>query len=139
MEKLLGKKIEEAAEWKATRRVPLFFRTPETAAAPRVVEKNVGQMDILPTVSGLMGLDIGTAFGADLLGKEAGGPVIFRNGSYIEGNVYVEPAAGRATDLGSGERLDCSAYDVWTDEVERRLKYTDLILEKNLMEKIIVR
>lgn len=139
MEKLLGKKIEEAAEWKATRRVPLFFRTRETAAAPRVVEKNVGQMDILPTVSGLMGLDIGTAFGADLLGKEAGGPVIFRNGSYIEGNVYVEPAAGRATDLGSGERLDCSAYDVLTDEVERRLKYNDLILEKNLMEKIIVR
>ena len=139
MEKLLGKDIEEAAEWKATRRVPLFFRTPETAKAPRAVQKNVGQMDILPTVSGLLGLDITTAFGTDLLDKEAGGPVIFRNGSYIEGNVYVEPAAGRATDLGSGERLDCSAYDLLTDEVERRLKYNDLILEKNLIEKIIVR
>ncbi len=139
MEKLLGKDIEEAAEWKATRRVPLFFRTPETAKAPRVVQKNVGQMDILPTVSGLLGLGITTAFGTDLLDKEAGGPVIFRNGSYIEGNVYVEPAAGRATDLGSGERLDCSAYDLLTDEVERRLKYNDLILEKNLIEKIIVR
>ena len=139
MEKLLGKDIEEAAEWKATRRVPLFFRTPETAKAPRAVQKNVGQMDILPTVSGLLGLDITTAFGTDLLDKEAGGPVIFLNGSYIEGNVYVEPAAGRATDLGSGERLDCSAYDLLTDEVERRLKYNDLILEKNLIEKIIVR
>lgn len=137
MEKLLGRKIEEAVDWKATRRIPLLFRTPETAKAPRVDERNVGQMDILPTVSGLMRLDIGTVFGNDLLGKGAVGPVIFRNGSYIEGNVYVEPAAGRATDLNTGERLDCSAYDGLTDEAEHRLRYNDLILEKNLIEKII--
>ena len=84
-----------------------------------------------------MRLDIGTVFGNDLLGKGAVGPVIFRNGSYIEGNVYVEPAAGRATDLNTGERLDCSAYDGLTGEAERRLRYNDLILEKNLIEKII--
>lgn len=139
MEKLLGKKIEEAVDWKETRRIPLFFRSPETAKRPRVDERNVGQMDILPTVSGLMKLNIDTVFGKDLLSKESGDPVIFRNGSYIVGDVYVEPAAGRATKLGTGEHLDCSAYDAMTDEVERRLKYNDLVLEKNLIEKIISR
>jgi len=139
MEKLLGKKIEEEVDWKATRRIPLFFRSPETAKKPRVDERNVGQMDILPTVSGLMKLDIGTVFGKDLLSKESGDPVIFRNGSYIVGDVYVEPAAGRAIKLDTGEHLDCSAYDGLTDEVERRLRYSDLILEKNLIEKIIGR
>ena len=96
-------------------------------------------MYILPTVSGLMKLNIDTVFGKDLLSKESGDPVIFRNGSYIVGDVYVEPAAGRATKLGTGEHLDCSAYDAMTDEVERRLKYNDLVLEKNLIEKIISR
>ncbi|MCF0248558.1 MAG: LTA synthase family protein, partial [Synergistes sp.] len=137
MEKLFGLDLENNTNWKKTRRIPLLFRTPESAKHPRTDYRNVGQMDILPTVSGLMRLGIDTAFGADLFAGSKDDLVIFRNGSYISGDVLVDPASNRVVDIKDGEQVDAAAYDADTAEAEKRLRYNDLILENNLLKKIM--
>ena len=94
-------------------------------------------MDILPTVAGLMGIKYKTAFGKDLLSLNDREPLIFRNGSYIYKNIFVEPGVERATALDDGERRDIKQYDNITADVEKRLEYNDLIQEKNLIEPIL--
>ncbi|MEG2184422.1 MAG: LTA synthase family protein [Cloacibacillus sp.] len=137
MERLLGKSLEDAADWKATRRVTLMFRVPEYAKSPKVLYENAGHMDILPTAAGLMGLKIKTVFGNDLLSSGKKSPVVFRNGSYIDGDTFVEPGIGRASNLKTGERRDDGEFEKETQEAALRLKYSDLILEHNLIEKIL--
>ena len=137
MEKLIGKKIEESIEWKETRRVPLIISMPGDKAVRGTVYTDTGQIDVLPTVSGLMGLKIGTYFGKDLSVQNGHDPVIFRNGSYIVDGVFVEPAVKRATRTITHEKEDASEYEEITREVDLRLSYNDLILEKNLVNEII--
>lgn len=134
--KLLGMKIQSAADWKFTRRVAFMLHTPESMKRPRSYARNAGQMDILPTVSALLGLNITTTFGSDLLSDKSDELVVFRNGSYITENVFVEPAAGRATDIYSGVTGSADDYSGETADAERRLRYSDLILENNLINAI---
>lgn len=137
MEKLTGKKIEESIEWKETRRVPLIFHVPGAKAKKGTIFTDTGQMDIMPTAAGLLGLKIGTYFGKDLSLDNGPYPVIFRNGSYVIDGVFVEPAVKRATRTVTHESLDASEYDEITKEVDLMLSYNDIILEKNLINDII--
>lgn len=137
MTRLLGLNLDEPWMWKKTRRIPLLFRVPELSGKPGTIYTDAGQMDILPTVSGLMGLGITTGFGRDLLNEKTKEPVVFRNGSYIIDGVFVEPSAGRATDLNTGQRSSDTQYRALTEEAAAELKYSDLISENNLIEKII--
>jgi len=137
MEKLVGRKIEESIEWKETRRVPLIFHMTGAKARKGIIYTDTGQMDIMPTAAGLLGVKIETFFGKNLSIDNASDPVIFRNGSYIIDGVFVEPAVKRATRIGTHESIDASKYDEKTKEVDLRLSYNDIILEKNLINNII--
>ncbi len=137
LQKLLGTDLENPINWKKTRKVPLIFHLPLKSDFCAENDVNTGQMDILPTVAGLMGFRHKTAFGKNLLSASESDPVIFRNGSYIYKNIFVEPGVERATDLYSGERYDISLFDAVTSDVEKRLGFNDLILEKNLIEPIL--
>ncbi|MFV8151884.1 LTA synthase family protein [Synergistaceae bacterium DZ-S4] len=139
MEKLIGKKIEETIEWKETRRVPLIFRIPGEKTMKGTIYTDTGQMDIFPTTAGLLGVKVETCFGKDLSLDNGPDPVIFRNGSYIINGVFVEPAVKRATRIGTHELIDASEYDEITKEVDLRLSYNDIILEKNLISDILYR
>ncbi len=139
MERLIGEKIEDPIEWKETRRVPLIFSIPGKKAKKGTVYVDTGQMDILPTAAGLLGVKIGTFFGKDLSVANGSDPVIFRNGSYIIDGVFVEPAVKRATRIGNHESFDVSEFDEITKEVDLRLSYNDIILEKNLISDILCR
>ncbi len=134
--KLLDMKIQSAADWKYTRRVAFMLHTPESMKKPRVYSRNAGHMDILPTVSALLGLDITTTFGSDLLRDASDELVVFRNGSYITGNDFVEPAAGTATNIYTGVSESSNVYSAETEDAEKRLRYSDLILENNLIREI---
>ena len=136
LERLTGTKLDTPVAWQETRRVPLMFRLPAKHNMPVTDGIDTGQMDIMPTVSGIMGLKINTVFGKDLLARCEHDPVIFRNGSYIADGVYVEPAIGRATKMYTREEIDASKYNAATEDVEKRLGYNDLILEKNLIRNI---
>ncbi|MDO5562911.1 MAG: LTA synthase family protein [Synergistaceae bacterium] len=136
MSLLLGNNLDTPLDWKKTRRVPLMFRIPSKVSSAHVDETDTGQMDILPTTAGLMGVKFNTAFGKDLLAQDVSRPVIFRNGSYIYKGTLVDPGALAATDMATGEKLDYAAFDKITEETERSLAYSDLILEKDLIKDI---
>lgn len=137
MEKLTGRKLEESIEWKETRRIPLIFHIPGEKARKGTVYTDTGQMDILPTTAGLLGIKIETFFGKDLFNDNGPDPVIFRNGSYIIEGVFVEPAVKRATRTVTHESVDASEYNENTKEVDLRLSYNDIVLEKNLINNIL--
>ena len=137
MAKLLGKDLDTPLDWKKTRRIPLMFRIPSKVSEARVSETDTGQMDILPTAAGLLGVTFTTAFGKDLLAADTSAPVVFRNGSYIYKGVLVDPGALSATDMASGSKLDYASFDKISDSAEQSLAYNDLILEKNLIRNIL--
>ena len=64
-------------------------------------------------------------------------PAIFRNGSYMYKGVFVEPGPERAAYVESGESLPFSSFAKITEEAARRLRYSDLILEKNLIKSVL--
>lgn len=135
--KLLGIKTEGPADWKKTGRIPLMFRMPGKERITGISDIDTGQMDILPTVAGLMGLDIRTAFGKDLFAENQHEPVVFRNGSYIVKGIFVEPAVGRATRINTREKLNIDDFRKFTDDARQRLYYSDLIIEHNLMREVL--
>lgn len=137
MGKLLGMKTESPVDWKKTGRIPLMFRMPGKERITGISDIDTGQMDILPTVAGLMGLDIRTVFGKDLFAENRDEPVVFRNGSYIVKGIFVEPSVGRATRIHTGEKLNIDAFGKFTDDARQRLYYSDLIIEHNLIREVL--
>ena len=135
--KLPGMKIASSLDWKKTGRVPLLFRIPGKERITGTSDIDTGQMDILPTVAGLMGLDIHTVFGKDLFAANHQDPVVFRNGSYVINGIFVEPAAGRATRINTGEKLNAEDFGAFSSDARRRLYYSDLIIEHDLIKEVM--
>ncbi len=137
MGKLLGMRMENPADWKKTGRIPLMFRIPGNERITGIRSIDTGQMDILPTVAGLMGLDIQTVFGKDLFAEKVNEPVVFRNGSYMINGIFVEPALGRATRINTKEILNADDFRKYSNDARQSLYYSDLILEHNLIKVVM--
>lgn len=137
MGRLLGMKMDNPVDWKKTGRIPLMFRMPGKERITGINDIDTGQTDILPTVAGLMGLDIQTVFGKDLFSENANEPVVFRNGSYMINGIFVEPAIGRATRVKTREKLNSDDFRKVTNDARQRLYYSDLIIELNLIRDVM--
>lgn len=102
--------------------VPLFIHIPGLGEA-KTLHTSGGQIDIMPTVLNLLGIDKEPAvvhFGQDLLNTEAGFvalPAYVPQGSFVAGSTYFEMAAsgmfqhGTARDLDTG--LPVPLEDCW--------------------------
>ncbi len=137
MAAMLKENLDDPVSWKRTRRVPLMFRLPASKGITGESSADTGIMDVAPTVAGLMGFNFPAAFGQDLLSGKEPQPAIFRNGSYMYKGVFVEPGTERAAYVESGESLPFSSFAKITEEAARRLRYSDLILEKNLIKSVL--
>ena len=80
-----------------------------------------------------MDFEFRTGFGTNLFENDRSEPVIFRNGSFITGNVLVEPLSRSAREMPEGKVLDFEKYAPMSEEVKKRLSYNDLILEHDLV------
>ncbi|MCX7828233.1 MAG: LTA synthase family protein [Thermanaerothrix sp.] len=130
----LGEDMGESFRWKSVQTVPLMIRLPRGKGA-QVVEMSTGHMDIAPTVASIMGVEMPLPFGQDLLSAKVGN-VVFRNGSFIRGSVLVDPAAGSAVSLRTGEVVDFNAYRDVAQEASELLKFSDLLLEHDMVERV---
>ncbi|MDO4988259.1 MAG: LTA synthase family protein [Synergistes sp.] len=120
-----------------TKKVPLVFRTKETAAAPRVILRNVGQTDIAPTAAAMTGLDMPITFGNNLLSDKSRQFIVFRSGNFISDNTFVEPQLKRARDIKTGAKVNFAQFDTDAAKARQSLRYNDMILKFNLVEKIL--
>lgn len=139
IEKLLGRDLSSDWAWREVQKIPLIIRMPGTdgGRAFRDDKTPVGLIDVSETVSGLLGFRFVPGLGYDLFVPRAKEPVIFRNSSYITGNAFVEPSKGTATDIRSGKQLKYEDFKDMTDEVVRRLGFSDKILGYDLIPKLL--
>jgi len=138
LEKLLAKNLSEDWNWREVQKVPLIIRIPGSGKAGCLKsEKAAGLVDVPNTATALLGFKFPMGFGTDLFSINNDEPVIFRNGSYITGRTFVEPSAARAVDLTNGKILDFNKFDDTSYRVEKRLAYSDCVLQHDLIAKIL--
>ena len=81
-------------------RIPLYIRFPE-ARISKVVQENVGMIDVFPTVANLLGVHNPYLMGRDLFNSEEE-MVILKQGSFIKGNYLFHAPTKTMYDLETG-------------------------------------
>ena len=137
LEKLLGRSFKNEWEWKDVQRIPLVIRIPSAEAISGEEKDAAGLIDLPETLADLLGCEFKEGFGTNLFGNKKNRPVIFRNGSFIINNVFVESYTKRATEMTKGEVLDYSQYAAMAEEVKKRLSLNDMILEHDLVPTLV--
>jgi phosphoglycerol transferase MdoB-like AlkP superfamily enzyme len=124
--------------WALERRVPLLIRLPRAEGAGTIADAG-GQLDIPPTVLGLLGVPSGgeVMLGRDLLAP--GNPlVVFRDGSVIAGRFAAiessEPRQRGCFDIRSGARTDCAALNGARRMAREQMEISDLVIRGDLIE-----
>ncbi|MDD4160440.1 MAG: LTA synthase family protein [Synergistaceae bacterium] len=137
LEKLLGRDLKNDWEWKNIQRIPLVIRIPGVPSKSGENAVPAGLIDLPETIADLMGFKFKIGFGASLLEKGKRNPVIFRNGSFITDNVFVDPSSERAIEMSDGRVLDYSEYVSFAEGVKKHLRYSDMILEHDLVPALV--
>ncbi|MEA4873275.1 MAG: LTA synthase family protein [Synergistaceae bacterium] len=137
LEKLLGRSLKNDWEWKYVQRIPLMIKIPGIHYPSEDNKETAGLIDLPETFADLMGFEFKAGFGTSLFGKDRSEPVIFRNGSFLMGKVFIEPSSRSAREMPEGKVLDYGKYAPMAEEVKKRLRYSDMILEHDLVPVIV--
>jgi phosphoglycerol transferase MdoB-like AlkP superfamily enzyme len=129
---------DEPGWWRIIHRVPLLVRLPGGALAGERDEA-AGEVDVAPTLAGLLGLRFDRAFlmGRDLLARPRGG-VVFPDGSALDdAHLYVaDGEASRCWRFADDERDDASACAPLAATAERALRTSRAMVERNLIGRL---
>lgn len=134
MEKVLGKEITPF-ESAGLQRVPLFIRVPGIEGG--VNQEYSGQIDILPTLLHLLGIDTKNyiQFGTDLLSETHNEVIPFRNGDFV--SPEVSSIEGKYYDSKTGLELLLEDKLVLAKEykknVELKLEESDRVVNGDLL------
>ncbi len=124
-------------------RVPLIIHVPESGIT-KTVSTTGGQIDFLPTIANIMGIDIEQPYilGQDLV-NAADGFVAFTaylfEGSFVHNNVMFEISregvfeGSRAWEIGTNKPLDASLYEEDYNRTLTLKKTSEEILNQNLI------
>ena len=121
-------------QWAELQKVPLIIHFPKNANKG-IKKVYGGEMDLYPTLSNLFGLPNKDELGKDLFNSKDG-TVIFRNGSFTDGNTFYISDNNSYYSIASNKKLAESV------ELKAKLKnsvtaldYSDEILNHNLLSK----
>ena len=137
---VLKEKISETdSDWLHMQKVTAFMHLPESVGKKFVnkvhenISKITGQVDILPTLINLMGLNSEYILGDDMFDNQDNGAVILRDGTVI-GEDFICYADDNYFDYNS---KNMGAVDEVkkkiVDRMRKKLKVSDLILEYDLI------
>ena len=106
---------------------------------PVVINKVSSSLDIIPTISNLMGLDYDSRLlmGRDIL-SDAEPLVVFEDRSFITDKIMFEAKTERVTNKG-GFSADSTYIDEKINEVKQKFKYSSLILDNNYYKVIFAK
>lgn len=126
-------------EWLREQKVAACMHLPEDVkkkigdAASQNNEKIVGQIDIMPTLANLLGLDNRFMFGKDMFDDTEEGCVILRDGTVITAN-YIHYATDDFVYDRKGKKVKITENITnIINDAEKRLKCSDEMLEYDLM------
>jgi len=128
MEQVLGKDIN-SFESAGLQRVPLFIHVPGMQGG--VNHAYGGQVDILPTLLHLLGIDSKeyVQFGTDLLSEQHDNLVPFRNGDYVSPTI---------TAVGDKYYDTTTGLELPMDRLEEAKKYHEMVEQKLAMSDRVV-
>lgn len=136
LSRLLGKDLSGDFSWRYMQRVPLIINVPGVKTLPVSKKNSFGMINLPRTLALLLGFDFRSCLGADIF-DESPRPVIFRNGSYITGDVFVMPQNRSAVNIKTGEEYDFAGFAATTSLVGETLAASDMILENDLMPRML--
>ncbi len=117
--------------WESIQKVPLWIVMPESEETG-TISKTGGQVDILPTILDIMGIEHPLTLGESLL-VEGPGYAIKRDGSIFTDDYYYNNNEDRLYDLKSYEPVEITeSMKEQLELIKMDLKVSDLILKKNL-------
>lgn len=131
---LLNIKTMDDLQWSLLQKVPMIIHFPDNKYAG-TYETSAGEMDVYPTLKNLFSLESGDTLGKDLF-NEKENTVIFRNGSFTDGNIYYYSPTDTYYNVKTGEKaLEDDNYKSKKDNVQMQLEYSDDILKHDLIKK----
>jgi lipoteichoic acid synthase len=130
MSNVIGKEVN-AFEYAQLQRVPLFIHVPGVNG--EVVQSYGGQVDVMPTVLHLLGIDTKDymQLGTDLLSPQHQQTVPLRNGDFITSEIT--KIGDKTYSNATGEIVDGKLYKEQNDQVTMKLKISDEIVYKDLL------
>lgn len=126
--------LSDPVAWKKAQRIPFIVRLPHERLRGRF-SLATGQIDIGPTLGNLLGVDLVTAFGQDLLNTRHGF-VVFRNGSFMDDEAWILPEMDLAYDMKTGKVQTLSSQPDSLSRAREKLSVSDAILERNLIPEV---
>lgn len=120
-------------EWIMNQEVPLIIHG--DGIEPAVIEKICAQVDIMPTIANLMGLDSPYTLGKDLL-SDLEGYAVLRDGTVITDEYIWLVRNDTLYAYESGKELDYRLFSEEIQKIQNELAISDLVLYKNAFEKI---
>lgn len=131
---LTGHRVEGPFAWRSLQKIPVMIHLPKDARKGRI-EMAGGHVDVLPTVSNLLGLPSPHAFGQDLLRAQPGF-VVFNDGSFVAGDTFCDPREGKAYDVATGAPRDAASSLAKAPLAQRHLSYSGEILTFDLGDRL---
>ncbi|WP_404332908.1 LTA synthase family protein [Mesobacillus maritimus] len=133
MEQVIGKEVTPF-ESAGLQRTPLLIHVPGIEG--KVIHEYSGQIDLLPTLLHLLGLDSKkyVHFGTDLLSEEHDDLIPFRNGDFVSPKYTL--ADGKFYDSTTGEFIDENQINEakkYQDMVKRKLDLSDKVVNGDLL------
>lgn len=134
----LARPLDEL-DWLELRRVPLMIRVP--GEEPRIYEELAGQIDLAPTLAGLLGFQepVFLASGQDLLATPRD-LMVLRDGSWLDrDHAYVVGPSGigaLAFEREGRRPVPVEPLAARVEEARRHLWLSDVIMKHDLMESL---
>jgi lipoteichoic acid synthase len=128
----LGIEFSELS-WLKLKKVPCIMLWPGLKNS-MVVDTICGQVDLLPTIANLMGLDYRYYLGRDLLNSQTE-YAVFRDGSLITDSIAYFNDSACVYDTKTGELLDIEEYDDEILKLLEGLDISDVIIENDAFRK----
>jgi len=140
--RMLGHEISDFDMLEMKNQVPLIVHLPDGANAG-TYDTVSGQLDVEPTLLHWLGIDASDKhlMGQNLL-NSANRLVVFRNGSFTNGNIYYVPSAdgllehGTCYDYGTRQPTDVAACQPFAAEAQNRLHISDQIIMNNAIKQL---
>lgn len=134
LSRFLNKPSLSDIEWAQLQKVPLIIHFSDEAYKG-VNNLYGGQMDIYPTLCNLFDLPQKSLMGRDLFNSKEGN-IVFRDGSFTDGNYYYIAQTNTYYNLSTGRKIpETENLKNKKEDAINRLDYSDEILKHDLLKK----
>lgn len=131
--KLMNEKNNDDFHWYQYQKVPFIIHFPGDKYSG-INHIYTGQMDTYPTLANILGINSNYILGKDMLNSKEG-KVIFRNGSFTDGNIFYISSTDSYYDMKTGKVVKPTEEMIKKkNDYSDELQYSDDILNKNLIK-----